>query len=53
MCPSKDVSVPLGSEKKVITSGEGGKNLGGKVDGVREVKGEEGNLIWYWVRAKD
>jgi hypothetical protein len=32
-CQSKDASVPLGKEKKVITNGEGGKDLGGKVDG--------------------
>ena len=30
-CPSEDASVPLGREKKAITSGEGGKDLGGKV----------------------
>jgi hypothetical protein len=33
-CPSQDASVPLRREKKTITSGEGGRNLGGKVDGV-------------------
>jgi hypothetical protein len=33
-CPSEDVSVPLWREKKVITSGDGGRELGGKVDGV-------------------
>ena len=32
-CPSEDASVPLGREKKVITSREGGRDLGGKVDG--------------------
>ena len=32
-CPSEDASVPLGREKKAITSGEGGRNLGGKIDG--------------------
>jgi hypothetical protein len=31
-CPSEDASVPLGREKKAITSWEGGKDLGGKVD---------------------
>ena len=31
--PSEDASVPLGREKKAITSGEGGRDLGGKVDG--------------------
>ena len=30
--PSEDASVPLGREKKAITSGERGKELGGKVD---------------------
>ena len=33
-CPSEDVSVPLGREKKAKTSRKGGKDLGGKVDGV-------------------
>ena len=32
-CPSEDTSVPLGREKKAITSGEGERDLGGKVDG--------------------
>jgi hypothetical protein len=31
-CPSEDASVPLGREKKAIISGEGGRDLGGKVD---------------------
>ena len=30
--PSEDASIPLGREKKVITEGEGGRNLGGKGD---------------------
>ena len=34
-CPSEDASVPLGREKKAITHGERGRDLGGKVDGVR------------------
>ena len=51
-CPSEDASVPLGREKKAITSGEGGRDLGGKVDGGGQ-RGLEGNLIWYWVREKD
>ena len=29
-CPSEDTSVPLGREKKVITSGDEGRDLGGK-----------------------
>ena len=33
-CPSEDASVPLGREKKAITSGKGGRDLGGKVDKV-------------------
>ena len=32
-CPSEDASVPLGREKKAITSGEGRKELEAKVDG--------------------
>jgi hypothetical protein len=41
-CPSEDTSVPLEREKKAITSGEGGTDLGGKVDrvGVSGVRGE-------------
>ena len=31
-CPNEDVSVPLGREKKAITSGEGRRIMGGKVD---------------------
>jgi hypothetical protein len=50
-CPNEDVSVPLGREKKAITSVEGGRNLEGKVDGVGWEG--EGNLIWYCVRKKD
>ena len=50
-CPSEDASVPLGREKKAITSGEGG-TWEGKWMGVGGVRGE-GNLIWYWVREKD
>jgi hypothetical protein len=40
-------------EKKGITSGEGGRELGGKVDRVGGEGGGERNLIWYWVREKD
>ena len=43
--PSEDTSIPLGREKKEITSGEGG-TLEGKWMGGRGV-GEEGNMIWY------
>jgi hypothetical protein len=38
-CPSEDVSVPLGREEKAITSGKGGRDLGGKVDRVGGVVG--------------
>jgi hypothetical protein len=41
-CPSEDASVPLVTERKAITSWEGRRNPGGKVDGS---VGEEGNLI--------
>ena len=40
-CPSEDTSVPLGREKKAITSGKGGRDLGGKVNGQGV-----GRLIW-------
>ena len=53
MYPTEDTSVPLGREKKAITSGEGGNDLGGKVDRVGGQWGVEGNPIWYWVREKD
>jgi hypothetical protein len=39
-CPSEDASVPLGREKKAITSGEGGRDLGGKVGGGIRGSGE-------------
>jgi hypothetical protein len=32
-CPSEDASVLFGREKKAITSGEGWRELGGKVGG--------------------
>jgi hypothetical protein len=35
-CPSEDASIPLGREKKAITIGEGGRDLGEKVDRVGE-----------------
>jgi hypothetical protein len=38
-CPSEEVSVPLGREKKEITNGEGGKYLGEKGDWIRETVG--------------
>jgi hypothetical protein len=40
-CPTEDASVPLGKEKKTITSGEGGRDLEGKVDGGRGRSGVE------------
>jgi hypothetical protein len=47
--PSEDASVPLGREKKAITSQKERRDLRGKGEG----EGKEGNLIWYWVREKD
>ena len=38
-CPSEDASVPLGREKKAITSGEGGRDLGGKAEGRQGSRG--------------
>jgi hypothetical protein len=43
-CPREDASVPLGREKKAITSGERWRELGGKVDGEQGIGGQ-GNLI--------
>jgi hypothetical protein len=51
-CPSEDSSFSLRREKKAITSWEGGRELGRKVDGVWGRWGER-NKIWYWVRKKD
>jgi hypothetical protein len=45
---SGDASVSLGREKKAITIGEGGRDLGGTWEG--KWTGVGGNLIWYWVR---
>jgi hypothetical protein len=52
-CPSKDVSVPLGREKKSSTSGEKGGSWEQKWTGVERESEREGNLIWYWAREKD
>jgi hypothetical protein len=52
-CPSEDTSVPLGREKKAITSGEGGRDLGGEGDRVGAVCRGKRNLVWYCVREKD
>jgi hypothetical protein len=41
-CPSEDASIPLGREKKAITSGKGRRDLGRKVDGGEEGIGEIG-----------
>jgi hypothetical protein len=49
---SEDASGPLGREKKAITSGEGGRDLGGNVDRVRGQWWGEGNLTSDWVREK-
>jgi hypothetical protein len=48
-CPSENSSFPLGRENKAVTSGEGGRELGRKVDGGR---GKRGTSIWYWMREK-
>jgi hypothetical protein len=37
--PSEDTSVPLRRERKAITRGEGGRDLGGKVDRGAELGG--------------
>jgi hypothetical protein len=42
--PSEDASVPLGREKNVITIGDDGRDLRGKV---KRRLGKEGNLTWY------
>ena len=41
--PSEEASVPLGKEKKAITRGEGGRDLGGKWDG--EGRGEHDLIL--------
>ena len=41
-CPSEDTSVPLGREKKAITSGEGGRDLGEEMGGVGRSRGGRG-----------
>jgi hypothetical protein len=53
-CPSEDASVPLGREKKAITSREGGRNLRGKVEGVRSLweKGKPDLLLGEGERLK-
>jgi hypothetical protein len=52
-CPSENSSVLLGREKKAITDGEGGRDLGRKVDVGEGGERRKGNLTWYWVREKD
>jgi hypothetical protein len=44
-CPSEDASVPLGREKKAITSRERERNLARKVVGWGWQWGVEGNMI--------
>jgi hypothetical protein len=52
--PIEDATVPVGMEKKAITSEERGRDLRGKVARREGVGGGgERNLIWYWVREKD
>jgi hypothetical protein len=43
-CPREEAPVPHGREKKSITSGEGGRDQGGKVEREEGV-GEEGKLM--------
>jgi hypothetical protein len=46
--PSEDTSVPLGREKKVVTSGEEGREGPWRERGQGRGEWEvEGNLIWY------
>ena len=52
-CPSKDASVPLEREKKAITSWEGRRDLGGKVDGGGRGRGEPGLLLGAEGGGKD
>jgi hypothetical protein len=56
---SEDASIPLGREKKAITSGEGpGRESGWSWEEEWEgggkvcVGGGGGNLTWYWVREE-
>jgi hypothetical protein len=49
--PSEDASVPLGREKKTITSRRDRGTWEEKWTGLGGHR--EGNLIWYWVREKD
>jgi hypothetical protein len=44
-CPSEDTSVSLEREKKAITSGEGGQDLGGNVDRGGVGSGGEPDLV--------
>ena len=44
-CPCEDTSVPLGREKKAITSRKRGRNLGGKVGGVGVVERGEPDMV--------
>ena len=51
-CPSEDASVPLGREKKAITSGEGGKNYEGKWAGSSGGRGEPDLVLGEGKRLK-
>jgi hypothetical protein len=47
-------SVPLGREKKAITSGEGGREGPGRESGQGWYGvGEEENQVWYWVMERN
>ena len=50
--PSEDTTVPLASEKKAVTSGEEGRDLGGTVDRGGGCEGR-GDLIWVLGEGKD
>jgi hypothetical protein len=49
-----DASVPLGREKKEITSGREEGTWEGKCTGWRGSRSRrKGNLVWYWIREKN
>jgi hypothetical protein len=54
-CPNEDISHLSANweREKSNHKWEGGRGLGGKIGCGDGELGEEGNLIWYWVREKD
>ena len=50
--PNEDASVPLGREKKAITTWDGRRKLRRKAHRGQGCHGE-GNQIWYQVKEKD